>query len=78
MARGAIFKYYSFWYLSQPMPEWFVKIFPSLKEHVFQIRIGHKIKPRYNEQYAGELTEDEKHSAWKGFTFRLGFLDYKN
>lgn len=73
--------YYSFYYLSNPMPDWLVKIFPSLKDHVFQFRIGHKIKPRYNEQYwlrKDSLTEDERHSAWKGFTFRCGFLDYKN
>ena len=81
VVRGSIFKYYSFWYLSQEMPTWLTKVFPSLHEHVFQIRIGHKIKPRYNIEYYnrnGELTEDERHSAWKGFTFRIGFLDYKN
>lgn len=75
-------KLYSFYYLSQPMPEWLVKIIPSLKEHVFQIRIGHKIKPRYNDDFpTGKRDEydlDTQERAWKGFTFRVGFLDYKN
>jgi|APSaa5957512535_1039671.scaffolds.fasta_scaffold22295_4 hypothetical protein len=82
MARGSVFKYYCFKWLSQPMPAWFVKIFPSQKDHVFRIWIGHKLAPRYNDDFpkgqASFHPEDRVHKAWKGFTFRVGFLDYKN
>lgn len=82
MCRGKIFKYYCFRWLSQPVPTWLSKVFPSLHDHVFQIWIGHKMAPRYNDRFpkgeANKFPEDVVHSAWKGFTLRIGFLDYKN
>lgn len=82
-AKGTKRKFYGFRYVSQEYPKWLVKIIPWLAERVFTIRIGAKLKVKYNEEFltneAEEASEDNYERAWKGFTFRINpFLKYKD
>jgi len=81
-AQGPIFKYYTFYYISEEYPEWLTKVIPWFSERVFVFRIGHKIALKHNDEYSGMDidggTGSDHQRAWKGFTFRINpFLLYK-